>query len=53
MTTVLAGMLLDLLCNTGVAIGLGIFSMVALPIAAAGLVLLRIDAVARCTAHRH
>lgn len=52
-TMVLAGILLDLLFNTGVAIGLGIFYMLALPIAAAGLFLLLVDAVSRRTAHRH
>lgn len=52
-TMLLAGILLDLLFNTGVAIGLGIFYMLALPIAAAGLVLLLIDAVSRRAARRH
>lgn len=52
-TMLLAGILLDLLFNTGVAIGLGIFYMLALPIAAAGLVLLLIDAVSRRAGHRH
>ncbi|GAA1750621.1 hypothetical protein [Kocuria aegyptia] len=52
-TMLLAGILLDLLFNTGVAIGLGIFYMLALPIAAAGLLLLLIGAVSRRTARRH
>lgn len=52
-TMLLAGILLDLLFNTGVAIGLGIFYLLALPIAAAGLLLLLIDAVSRRTARRH